>query len=249
MDSQDIALIVKAKVYLSKDKYEMCEFKSFSSVIILEEIKKQVINKYYIKKNVENLIIIGENQNEKIKCDNDIIMYSVDYEGDLLCNINILLYEHKENKENKKNQKEKSEIDNTKDFIDENKKLKEEIEKLKKEIKIIENQKNNISKEYNELKEKYLIDSKNNKNKELKDEMEGIMTVNFISSDESIFCSIPCRNTYNFDYVVQKFSEMNPEYEEFKNYVFYIKGSRIDKNKSLEENRIYNNSLITFKEN
>ena len=243
MDSQDIALIVKARVYLSKDKYDTYEFKSFSSVIILENIKKQVIDKYNIKKNVENLIIIaGNNRNEKIKCDDDIIKNSDDHNGDLLCNINILLYE-----EHKENEKEKPEIDDTKDILDENKRLKEEIEKLKKEKEIIENQKNNISKEYNELKEKYLI--KNNKNKELRNEMEGIMTVNFISSDESIFCSIPCKSTYKFDYVVKKFCEMNPEYKEFKNYIFYIKGSRIDKNKSLEENRINNNSLITFKEN
>ena len=243
MDSQDIALIVIARVYLSKDKYDTYEFKSFSSVIILENIKKQVIDKYNIKKNVENLIIIaGNNRNEKIKCDDDIIKNSDDYNGDLLCNISILLYE-----EHKENEKEKPEIDDTKDILDENKRLKEEIEKLKKEKEIIENQKNNISKEYNELKEKYLI--KINKNKELKNEMEGIMTVNFISSDESIFCSIPCKNTYKFDYIVKKFYEMNPEYKEFKNYIFYIKGSRIDKNKSLEENRINNNSLITFKEN
>ena len=243
MDSQDIALIVKARVYLSKDKYDTYEFKSFSSVIILENIKKQVIDKYSIKKNVENLIIIaGNNRNEKIKCDDDIIKNSDDYNGDLLCNINILLYE-----EHKENEKEKPEIDDTKDILDENKRLKEEIEKLKKEKEIIENQKNNISKEYNELKEKYLI--KNNKNKELKNEMEGIMTINIISSDESIFCSIPCKNIYKFDYIVKKFCEMNPEYKEFKNYIFYIKGSRIDKNKSLEENRINNNSLITFKEN
>jgi predicted nuclease with TOPRIM domain len=243
MDSQDIALIVKARVYLSKDKYDTYEFKSFSSVIILENIKKQVIDKYSIKKNVENLIIIaGNNRNEKIKCDDDIIKNSDDYNGDLLCNISILLYE-----EHKENEKEKPEIDDTKDILDENKRLKEEIEKLKKEKEIIENQKNNISKEYNELKEKYLI--KINKNKELKNEMEGIMTVNFISYDESIFCSIPCRNTYKFDNIVKKFCEMNPEYKEFKNYIFYIKGSRLDKNKSLGENKINNNSLITFKEN
>lgn len=233
MDSEDIALIVNARVYLSKDKYDTYEFKSFSSVIILENIKKQIIDKYNIKKNVENLIIIAGNNRNEIKCDDDIIKNSDDYKGDLLCNINILLYE-----EHKKNEKEKAEIDDTKDIIDENKRLKEEIEKLKKEKEIIENQKNNISKEYNEIKEKYLIDSKTNKNKELKNEMEGIMTVNFISSDESIFCSIPCKNTYKFDYVIKKFCEMNPEYKEFINYVFYIKGSRINKNKTLEENRI-----------
>lgn len=243
MDSEDIALIVNARVYLSKDKYDTYEFKSFSSVIILENIKKQIIDKYNIKKNVENLIIIAGNSRNEIKCDDDIIKNSDDYKGDLLCNINILLYE-----EHKENVKEKSENDSNKDIIDENKRLKEEIEKLKKEKEIIENQKNNISKEYNEIKEKYLIDSKTNKNKELKNEMEGIMTVNFISSDESIFCSIPCKNTYKFDYVVKKFCEMNPEYKEFINYVFYIKGSRINKNKSLEENKINNNSLITFKE-
>ena len=156
MDSEDIALIVNARVYLSKDKYDTYEFKSFSSVIILENIKKQIIDKYNIKKNVENLIIIAGNNRNEIKCDDDIIKNSDDYKGDLLCNINILLYE-----EHKKNEKEKAEIDDTKDIIDENKRLKEEIEKLKKEKEIIENQKNNISKEYNEIKEKYINRFKN----------------------------------------------------------------------------------------
>jgi len=50
MDSEDIALIVNARVYLSKDKYDTYEFKSFSSVIILENIKKQIIDKYNIIK-------------------------------------------------------------------------------------------------------------------------------------------------------------------------------------------------------
>ena len=259
MDSQDIALIVIARVYSNKDKYETFEFKSFSSVIMLENIKKKVIDYCNIKKNVESLkIFAGNNRNEKIRCDNDIIINSnEDDKGNLLCNINILLYE-----EQKDNEKEKKEIDNSKNIIEENKRLKEEIEQLKIEKKMIENIKNNISKElndktyeFNEIKEKYkekikdLIESKNNKNKELKDEMEGIMTVNFVSPDENIFCSIPCRNTYKFDYVLKKFYEMYPEYKEFKDNSFYIKNSRINKNKSLEENGIDNNSLITFKEN
>jgi len=259
MDSHDIALIVIARIYYNKDKYYTYEFKSFSSVIMLENIKKKVIDICNIKKNVESLkIFAGNNRNEKIRCDNDIIINSnEDDKGNLLCNINILLYE-----EQKENEKEKKESDNSKNIIEENKRLKEEIEKLKEEKAMIENQRNNISKEFyektcefNEIEEKYkekiknLIESKNNKNKELKDEMEGIMTVNFVSPDESIFCSIPCRNTYKFDYVVKKFYEIYPEYKEFKDNSFYIKNSRINKNKSLEENGIDNNSLITFKEN
>ena len=250
MDSVEVALMVKARIYLNKDKYEIFSIESFNSVIILEKMKKIVNDKYNIKKNIKNLkIFVGNNRNENIECDDDIIKNSVDYEGNLLCYMDIILYEEqKENlNKNKKKEKEKLEIYNSKDILEENKKLKEEIEKLKKEKEIIENQKYNILKKFNGLKEKYkkeLIDSKN----ELKNEMEGIITVIFISYDESILCSVPCKSTYKFYFVVNKFCEMNPEYKEIKNYAFYINGIKINKNKSLEENRIYNNSLITFKE-
>ena len=122
-----------------------------------------------------------------------------------------------------------------------------EIEKERNEELTIRDDK--IKQLMKELKEK------ENEIKELKKQLpfslekgEKIISVNFISYDENIFCSIICKNSLNFEDVEKLFYKKYPEYKNIKNE-FIIKGQKINKKKNLEENNIYDNSLIYIKSN
>ena len=70
------------------------------------------------------------------------------------------------------------------------------------------------------------------------------MCINFCSSDQKIInYSVDCKNTDLFNTIENKLYKDFPEYYGTKNY-FIIKGIKIDKNKSLEENNIHNNEMI-----
>ena len=75
-------------------------------------------------------------------------------------------------------------------------------------------------------------------------EGEKLMCINFCSSDQKIInYSVECKNTDLFNTIENKLYKDFPEYYDTKNY-FIIKGIKIDKNKSLEENNIHNNDMI-----
>ena len=74
---------------------------------------------------------------------------------------------------------------------------------------------------------------------------ENIMSIIFISSDKNIISSFICKNTDIFKLIENKFYEKYSEYKDLNN-IFISNERKIDKNKSLDENRIKNNDIITI---
>ena len=77
---------------------------------------------------------------------------------------------------------------------------------------------------------------------------EKLISVIISSSDENILYSIICKNTEKFSKLEEKLYKDNPEYSNFDNY-FMINGNRVDKMKTLDENKIKNGSVIFLKKN
>ena len=75
---------------------------------------------------------------------------------------------------------------------------------------------------------------------------EKFISMMIVSNEEDIYCSFICKSTDKFKEVEKQLYEVYPEYSKRQN-LFFINGIKIDKNKSLEENGIKNNSLITIK--
>ena len=67
----------------------------------------------------------------------------------------------------------------------------------------------------------------------------------FISSDQNIISSFICKNTDIFKFIENRFYEKYSEYKDLDNN-FISNGRKIDKNKSLDENKIKNNDIITI---
>ena len=77
---------------------------------------------------------------------------------------------------------------------------------------------------------------------ELKEE-DKLMSVIFTSFDENFYYSIICKNTDRFDTIEKKLYDAYSQYSETENY-FTINGNRIEKEKTLEYNKIKNNDII-----
>ena len=75
--------------------------------------------------------------------------------------------------------------------------------------------------------------------------VEKIISIIFTSYDENIMSSFICKNTDAFKFIENKFYEKYSEYKGLNNY-FISNGRKIDKNKSLDENKIKNNDIITI---
>ena len=70
------------------------------------------------------------------------------------------------------------------------------------------------------------------------------MTVNFSSVDQKLHnYSLLCKNTDIFNTLEKKLYEDYKEYYETENY-FTVNGKKIQKLKSLKENKIHNNDVI-----
>ena len=67
----------------------------------------------------------------------------------------------------------------------------------------------------------------------------------FMTKNENIQCPITCKSSEPFSNAVKLFYKNYPELEHPKNY-FKFKGSQISIDKTIEENEISNNSLITI---
>ena len=74
---------------------------------------------------------------------------------------------------------------------------------------------------------------------------EKIISIIFISFDQNIISSFICKNTDIFNSLENKFYEKYSEYKNLDN-IFISNGRKIDKNKSLDENKIKNNDIITI---
>ena len=89
-------------------------------------------------------------------------------------------------------------------------------------------EKDKIIKEYESKKSQFPFDFTSE---------EKILTITFISFDESIIFPIICKNTDIFWMIENKFYEKYSEYKDLDNY-FKSNGEKINKNKSLDENKI-----------
>jgi len=123
---------------------------------------------------------------------------------------------------------------------------------LKNRVKELQDIKNNTSenKKVMELMEKLVEKEELLKNMKLRypfeiAEGEKIMTVNIISVEHNITHSIICKNTHKFNYLENKLYEKYPELLESENY-FITCGNKVNKYKTLEENKIKDNDIITL---
>jgi len=74
---------------------------------------------------------------------------------------------------------------------------------------------------------------------------EKIISIIFISFDQNIISSFLCKNTDIFKVLENKFYERYSEYKDLDN-IFISNGRNINRNKSLDENKIKNNDIITI---
>ena len=77
---------------------------------------------------------------------------------------------------------------------------------------------------------------------------EKLISVIFTSSDQNMYYSIICKNTQKFIELEQKLYKDYPEYSKSENY-FMINGNKVNKKKSLDENKIRNNDIIILTQN
>ena len=77
---------------------------------------------------------------------------------------------------------------------------------------------------------------------------EKLISVIFTSSDQNMFYSIICKNTQKFTELEEKLYNDYPEYSKSNNY-FIINGNRVNKTKSLDENKIRNSDIIILTQN
>lgn len=123
-----------------------------------------------------------------------------------------------------------------------------------------------VTNEYKEFKKKYdklskIVDKKRyivedflevknflekEKEKEIKNIANNLMSVIFISNEEDIYWSINCNSNDKFDKLQNLFFNKYPEYNDSKTY-FIFNGTKIKKEKSLEEIGIKNNDIIIMK--
>ena len=148
--------------------------------------------------------------------------------------------------------------------------IKELIESIKEKDDIIQNLKNENNElliKYKELAFEYnnISDLLNQMNSVLKEKEEiikkyelkishfpfdfspgeKIMSIIFISSDQNIISSFICKSTDIFNILENKFYEKYSEYKDLDN-IFILNGRKINKNRSIDENKINNNDIITI---
>ena len=74
-------------------------------------------------------------------------------------------------------------------------------------------------------------------------EDEKLMSIILTSADEKINYSMICKSKDKFNIIENKFYEEFPEYIETENH-FMLRGKKINKYKTLEDNKINNNDII-----
>ena len=77
---------------------------------------------------------------------------------------------------------------------------------------------------------------------------EKLISVIFTSSDQNMYYSVICKNTEKFIKLEQKLYTDYPEYSKSDNF-FMINGNRVNKDKSLDENKIRNSDIIILTQN
>ena len=156
-----------------------------------------------------------------------------------------------------------TEINKNKILNDQITKLKNDLnaernnEQLNKEIKKLNDAQNNIKEKVYSNTDKDIIQLYKTID-ELKEKLsrypfelskgEKLISVIFFSSDESMLHSIICKNTEKFIKLEEKLYNDFPEYSESDN-LFIVNGNKVNKFKTLEENKIQNNGIIILSKN
>ena len=79
-------------------------------------------------------------------------------------------------------------------------------------------------------------------------EGEKLISIKFISSEQDIDYSLITKNTEKFNKIENILYEKYPKYIETENF-FVVGDNKINKHKTLEQNNINNNDIITLKIN
>ena len=116
----------------------------------------------------------------------------------------------------------------------------------------------NINKDKDNSNKDIIIKKLNNEIDKLKEKLsryslelskgEKLISVIFTSSDENMHYSIICKNTQKFTELEEKLYNDYPQYSKSNNY-FMINGNIVNKNKSLDENKIRNSDVIILTQN
>jgi len=169
-------------------------------------------------------------------------------------NNNINIDKRKNEKEEKKNtlNNDLSLGKELKEEKDKNKKLGEKIEQYESLINELLN-KSNKDLNVNELMQGIL-----KKDKEIEilkqklsrfpfelSEGEELYSLIFTSGDQKIHHSIICKNTSKFSFIESQLYDEYPDYSETNN-LFTVCGNKINRNKSLKDNKIKNNDIIVL---
>ena len=104
-----------------------------------------------------------------------------------------------------------------------------------------------LMKAFEDLKKQFaqINNAKDDEIKKLKSSEEKLMTLIVISNDEIVHYSFICKNTYTFTKIEEMIYDKYPEYKKRENS-FFVKGKKINRNKTLEENKIKNSDIITL---
>ena len=155
----------------------------------------------------------------------------------------------------KQNEEYKNKISELENIIKELKNQLKEKDKLLQEAKI---KIDNLNKKIKEIISNDKI--KENKTIELENEIklfrtyynfssnEKLISIKFISFDQVIDYTVITKNTDYFVKIEQILYEKYPQYRDSENY-FLANGIKINKNRTLEENKIKNNDVLTLEIN
>jgi len=117
-------------------------------------------------------------------------------------------------------------------IIDLNKRIKE-LENLSRNINITNNTKE-LENEIKLLRTYYKLSDN-----------EKLISIKFISIYQDIDFTVIAKNTDNFSNIEKMLYDKYPKYIEFENY-FLVNGNKINKHKTLEQNNIRNNDILTL---
>jgi len=153
----------------------------------------------------------------------------------------------------KKNEEYKNKIIELENIIKELKNQLIEKDKLLKEENIKNNRLNKKIKEIeiicNRAKTNYVTELEN----EIKlfrtyyhfSPNEQLISIRFISTNQDINCSVISKNSDDFSKIEKLLYDKYPKYKDSENY-FLVHGNKINKHRTLEENKIRNNDILTL---
>ena len=133
-----------------------------------------------------------------------------------------------------------------------------ELEKKIKKLELIIKEKDNIINEYNKREFNKISNNNNyiNRIKELEIEIEKyknyclspgekLITIKFISTDQKINFNTFAKKTDIFTKLETSLYKYYTQYKETENY-FLVNGKKVNKHKTLEENKINDNDVLTL---